>query len=87
MLGKLRQDYTPIQVPAEPRTRLTGNLSGAIAAPSPARALQEQLELRTGTAFEDKWSARRSLALIIASASMLWLAVLAAGTGMMHVIA
>ena len=87
MLGKLRQDYTPIQATAEPRTRLTGNLSGAFAAPSPARALQEQLEQRTGSAFEDKWSARRSLALIVASASMLWLAVLAAGTGLMHVVA
>jgi hypothetical protein len=87
MLGKLRQDFTPISAPTQPLSRLTGNLSGAISAPSPARALQERLELHTGVALEDKWSPRRSLALIIASASMLWLAVLAAGTGLMHVVA
>jgi hypothetical protein len=87
MLGKLRQDYTPIPATAEPRTRLTSNLSGAMAAPSPARALQERLEMSAGMAIEDKWSPRRSLALIVASASMLWLAVLALGTGLMHVVA
>ena len=87
MLGKLRQDYTPIATPAEPRVRVSSNLAGAISAPSPARALQEQLELRTGISVEDKWSPRRSLALIVASATLLWLAVLALGTGLMHAVA
>jgi len=86
MLGKLRQDYTPIPVRAfQPQTRITGDLSTAIAAPSPARVLQEKLELHTSGSL-DKWSPRRSLALVIVSASTLWLAVIAAAGGVMHAI-
>jgi len=87
MLGKLRQDYTPIPVRAfQAPTHLTGDLSAAIAAPSPARALQEKLEFSTGVSLDEKWSPRRSLALIIVSASTLWLAVIAAAGGAMHAI-
>ena len=87
MLGQLKQDYTPFPV-ADPRSRLTADLDQAVAAPSPARALQMQLEARTSAQPDiAKWSSRRKLAFIIASASTLWLAVISAGAGAVHALA
>lgn len=87
MLGKLKWDYTPLPQ-AEPRGRLSTDLHGAFAAPSPARALQQQLEMRTAALPDvEKWSARSRLAFILASASGLWLAVIGAGAGVMHAVA
>ena len=86
MLGKLKQDYTPFPI-ADSRGRLPTNLDEAVAAPSPARALQIHLEARTYALSDDgKWSARRRLAFIVASASTLWLAIISAGAGAMHAI-
>ena len=74
MLGKLKQDYTPFPS-ADPRVQL----------PSPARALQMSLEALTAPLpEEEKWSARRSLAFMVASASTLWLAIIAAGATAVH---
>lgn len=87
MLGKIKWDYTAVPTP-EPRVQLTTNLDGATAAPSPARALQMQLELRTAPLPDvAKWSARRRLAFIVASASTLWLAIIGAGATAVHAIA
>lgn len=87
MLGKIRWDYTPLP-PMPARIRLTTDLANAVAAPSPARALQQHLEIRTSLIAEaEKWSSRRRLAFLITSASMLWLAVLSAGTGVVHTVA
>ena len=87
MLGKLKPDFTPFPI-ADSRVRLTADLDDAVAAPSPARALQMHLEARTyGLSDDGKWSARRRLAFIVASASTLWLAIISAGAGAMHAIA
>jgi len=65
-LAKLRQDYTPTPS-AAPAPQLSSELENFQAAPSPALALQQQLAQRAiaaPAADADKWSPRRSLALI-----------------------
>ena len=81
-LAKLRQDYTPT-ASAAPAPQLSTELENFQAAPSPAMALQQQLAQRALAAQApqaDKWSPRRSLALIVSASAALWLAILMAGT-------
>lgn len=88
MLSKRRWEYRAEATPAA-RARPSADLGGATPMPSPARMLQQQLELQAIAAFPpelEKWSQRRRLAFLVASASSLWLAVLAAGTGAVHLV-
>ena len=76
--------------PAAPRARPSADLDNATAAPSPARALQHELALRTSKAYPpyvEKWSARRRLAFLLTAAAGSWLALLAAGAGVVHAVA
>lgn len=78
-LAKLRQDYSP---PAAPAPQLSTELGDFAPAPSPALALQKQLAQRAVIATStdvEKWSPRRSLALIVTASAALWLALLMAG--------
>lgn len=88
-LGKLRQDY--VALPAmKPMAQLTGNIDGASATPSPARALQQQLEMHASDRPQvggAKWSPRRSLAFIVAASAALWMALILAGAQLVHAIA
>jgi len=81
-LAKLRQDYTPTPS-AAPAPQLSTEVEAFPAAPSPALALQQQLAQRAVLApamDSDKWSPRRSLALIVSASAALWLAILMVGT-------
>ena len=81
-LAKLRQDYTPTPS-AAPAPQLNNEQEDFQAAPSPALALQQQLAQRAivaSAADTDKWSPRRSLALIVSASAALWMAILMAGT-------
>jgi hypothetical protein len=80
-LAKLRQDYTPTPS-AAPAPQLSTDLEGLKAAPSPALVLQQQLAQRTvamPVPHVEKWSPRRSLALIVSASAALWMAILMAG--------
>jgi len=80
-LAKLRQDYTPTPS-AAPAPQLSSELENFQAAPSPALALQQQLAQRAiaaPAADADKWSPRRSLALIVSVSAAMWMAILMAG--------
>lgn len=84
-LAKLREDYAPL-----PSVQPTANLDGAAAAPSPARLLQQQLELRAlESSGQDlqKWSARKSLAFIVTASAALWMAIIVASAEAIHLIA
>lgn len=88
-LGKLRQDYVPLPA-AKPMPPLTGNVDAFAATPSPARALQQQLEFHASEqALPEirKWSKRRSLAFIVTSAAALWMALIIAGAQIARAIA
>lgn len=88
-LGKIRRDYVALPT-TRPMSHLTGNIDGVAAKPSPARALQEQLERHAREAAHpdlQKWSPRRSLAFIVASSMALWLAILVAGAEVIRLIA
>ena len=86
-IGKLRQDFMPLPTPA-PMPQLTANVDGAAATPSPARALQQQLEHRAlGAQSTPKWSERRALAFIVASSCALWMGLLLAGAQVVRLIA
>lgn len=79
-LAKLRQDYSPSAAPAP---QLSTELGDFAPAPSPALALQKQLAQRAvvATAADvEKWSPRRSLALIVSVSVALWMALLIAGS-------
>lgn len=81
-LAKLRQDYTPTPS-AAPAPQLSTELEAFQATPSPALALQQQLAQRAiaaPVADGDRWSPRRSLALIVSASAALWMAILMAGT-------
>lgn len=55
---------------------------GATAVQSPARMLQQLLDERNGQmvdTYAERWSHRRAVAFITASASALWMAILVAG--------
>ncbi|PZU09196.1 hypothetical protein [Sphingomonas sp.] len=62
---------------------------GAMAVQSPARLLQQLLDERSAVPepHVERWSHRRSVAFIAASASALWLAILAAGAQIAKLIA
>ena len=80
-LAKLRQDDLP--TPSEATSpQLSADLDSATPASSPALVLQQQLAQRTVTLAApdtDKWSPRRSLALIVSASAALWMAILLAG--------
>ena len=80
-LAKLRQDPAVI-APAAAAPQLSTELDQVAPAPSPALALQQQLHQRTlavAAADPEKWSPRRSLALIISASAALWTAILMPG--------
>lgn len=88
-LAKLRQDYTPTPS-AAPAPPLSTELESFAATPSPALVLQQQLAQRTVAAQApviDKWSPRRSVALIVSASAALWLAILMAGTAATKLVA
>lgn len=79
-LARLRQDYTPLP-PAPVAAQLASDATEFAAAPSPALALQKHLAQRAVTLSDtdiQKWSARRSLALIVSASAALWLGILMA---------
>lgn len=79
-LAKLRQDYTPLQ-PATQAAQRTAEIGDIVPAPSPALALQRRLAQHAAAAQAtdiEKWSPRRSLALIVSVSAALWLAILMA---------
>lgn len=80
-LAKLRQDYTPTPT-AAPASQLSTDLENFQASPSPALALQQQLVQRAiaaPSAGVERWSPRRSLALIVSASAALWMAILMVG--------
>lgn len=67
---------------AAPAPQLSTELESFAATPSPALALQQQLVQRAiavPAANIDKWSPRRSLALIVSASAALWMAILLTG--------
>jgi hypothetical protein len=80
-LAKLHHD--PVPVPsAKAGPPLTSALDDMAPVHSPALALQHHLAQRAITAAQtdvEKWSPRRSLALIVAASAALWMAILMAG--------
>jgi len=88
-LGKTRQDYVSLPA-AKPMPPLTGNIDNVAASPSPARALQFQLERHAAEQplpDVQKWSSRRSLAFIVTASAALWMALILAGAQIVHAIA
>jgi hypothetical protein len=86
---KLRHDYPPAS-PVAAAPRLTTDLDGVTAAPSPARLLQEQLAQGAAAArlpVEEKWSPRRSLAFIVTTSAALWMAILMVGAQTVKLVA
>jgi len=87
-LAKLREDDLPAT--AAPTPQLSTQVEDFVPAPSPALALQQQLAQRAATAVApeiDKWSPRRSLALIVSASAALWLAILMAGAEVAKLVA
>jgi hypothetical protein len=69
---------------------LTGNIDGMSATASPARALQQQLEMHTAVQQQSdvqKWSPRSSFFLIVAASAALWIALIAAAAQLVRAIA
>jgi len=88
-LAKLRQDHMPTPS-AAPAPQLSTELEGLAAAPSPALALQQRLAQRAiavPASDVEKWSPRRSLALIVSASAALWLAILMTGAAATKLIA
>jgi hypothetical protein len=72
---KLKTDWTEHQ----DATPVAAAREGAMAVQSPARLLQQLLDERNGVLPEphvERWSQRRAVAFIAASASALWMAIL-----------
>jgi hypothetical protein len=84
---KLREDHALSS--AKPAARLTGNIDGVAAMPSPARSLQQQLEMHAASQVlqGEKWSPRRALAFIVAASAALWMALIVAGAEIARLIA
>jgi len=79
-LAKLREDDLPAT--AAPAPQLSAQVEDFAPAPSPALALQQHLAQRAAAAVApdvEKWSPRRSLALIVSASAALWLAILMVG--------
>lgn len=88
-LAKPRQDYTPAPS-AAPAAQPGTEPEDFQPAPSPVLALQQQLAERAAAApatDSDKWSPRRSLALIVSASAALWMAILLAGTEVTRLVA
>jgi len=88
-LAKLRQDHVPTPS-AAPGPQLSAELEGVAATPSPALALQQHLAQRaiaTPATDIEKWSPRRSLALIVSASAALWLAILMTGAAATKLVA
>jgi hypothetical protein len=88
-IAKLRQDYTPTPS-AAPAAQPSTEPETFEAAPSPVLALQQQLSQRAVAAPAtdvDKWSPRRSLALIVSASVALWMAILMGGAELTKLIA
>lgn len=82
-LEKHKTEWTPAPAPV-PRARV----DSTIAAPSPARALQQLLDERTSAAADvQRWSRRRQLAFIVVSSCALWFAIIAAFTEAVKLVA
>ncbi|HMI20738.1 MAG TPA: hypothetical protein VK533_14470 [Sphingomonas sp.] len=81
-VAKLREEYLSTQASAAPAPQLGSDLGDFASTPSPVLALQQHLAQRTvaATATDvDKWSPRRSLALIVSASAALWMAILMMG--------
>jgi hypothetical protein len=81
-VAKLREDHKVAQAPAAAAPQLSSDLTDFVATPSPALALQQHLAQRAIAATAphvDKWSPRRSLALIVSASAAMWLAILMIG--------
>ena len=80
-LANIRPDHGPLQTPASAPPLTTGRETFD-PAPSPARALQQQLAQHAQSANgtdQNKWSPRSSVALIVSASVALWFAILMAG--------
>ncbi len=80
--ANLRQDYIPFPATKQATPQLAAEIEDFAPIASPALALQEHLARHTVPAPAtdiQKWSPRRSLALIIAASAALWLAILMVG--------
>jgi hypothetical protein len=79
-VAKLREEYQSTPASAAPAPQSNSDFAPA---PSPALALQQHLAQRAIAATApnvDKWSPRRSLALIVSASAALWMAILMMGT-------
>jgi len=79
-LARLRQDYSP-PPPAAAAPQSASEAEQFAPSPSPALALQKHLAQRAvalNSAEIEKWSPRRSLALIVSASAALWLGILMA---------
>jgi hypothetical protein len=79
-VAKLREEYLSAPASAAPAPQSGSDFAPA---PSPALALQQHLAQRTiavAATDIDKWSPRRSLALIVSASAALWMAILMMGT-------
>lgn len=65
---------------------VTGNVDRLPSAPSPARALQQMLDEHTAPEI-DRWSPRRTLALVVSASAALWLAIIAVVHGIFTLVA
>ena len=87
-LAKLKPSFAEADI--APRVPLTADLERMVAAPSPARLLQQRLERSAGLAMAaspDKWTLRQSAALILGASLGLWSLLLAGASQIAHAIA
>ena len=81
---KPKAEWQPAAAPGQPGF----DVRAALAAPSPARALQQLLDER---AFElstvERWSRRRQVAFIVTSCCAMWMAILTVATHVVRAIA
>ena len=87
-VAKLHKDHLSAQAPVGPQP--SGDLTDFLATPSPALALQQHLAQRAVAASAphvEKWSPRRSLALIVSASAAMWLAILMIGAAAAKLIA
>ncbi len=80
-VAKLREEY--LSAPASAAAPASQSGTDFAPTPSPALALQQHLAQRTiavAATDVDRWSPRRSLALIVSASAALWMAILMMGT-------
>lgn len=86
--AKLRQDYTPL--PTAPAPEASIEVEEILPVHSPALALQQKLAQRANVANGanlEKWSPRRSVALIVSASLALWVGILMAGAEVAKLVA